>query len=254
MLISTHVCHPSLANDNLSGIAVATFLAERLADMPRRLSYRFLFVPGTIGAIVWLSRNSARLERIRHGLVLTSLGAPGPFTYKRSRRGDAEIDRAAAHVLQRTGMHELHGFSPDGYDERQYCSPGFDLPVGRLTRTPNGCYPEYHTSADDLDLVRPEVLARSFETALDICTVLEGNGLYVSSSPYGEPQLGRRGLFGAAGGRREQVSGELALLWVLNLSDGAHSLLDVAERAGLPFATIRAAADDLLHAGLLEPA
>jgi aminopeptidase-like protein len=255
VLISTHVCHPSLANDNLSGIAVATFLAERLGPLPRRLSYRFLFVPGTIGAIVWLARNRDRTERIRHGLVLTSLGDPGPFTYKRSRRGDAEVDRAVAHVLRSSGRdHELLDFSPDGYDERQYCSPGFDLPVGRLTRTPNGRYPEYHTSADDLDLVRPDALGDSLETVLEVCSLLDANGRYVNLNPHGEPQLGRRGLYRQVGGRKEERSGELALLWVLNLSDGVHTLLDVAERSGLPFREIRLAADALVDAGLLQEA
>ena len=255
VLVSTHVCHPSLANDNLSGIAVATFLAEELGRRPRRLSYRFLFLPGTIGSIVWLHRNQANVDRIEHGLVLTALGDRGGFTYKRSRRGDAAIDRAVEHVLRHSGMeHELLDFSPDGYDERQYCSPGFDLPVGRLTRTPNGRYPEYHTSADDLDFVRPESLAGSFSTALDVVAVLEGNGRYVNLNAKCEPQLGRRGLFRPEGGRKPDRRDELALLWVLNLSDGRHTLLEIADRSGLPFHAVRAAADALLAAELLEAA
>ncbi|MCB1905363.1 MAG: DUF4910 domain-containing protein, partial [Gammaproteobacteria bacterium] len=136
VLISAHLCHPSLANDNLSGLTVAAYLARHLQSRPLNLSYRFLFIPATIGAIAWLARNESVLPKIRHGLVLASLGDPGPLTYKRSRRGDATIDRAAAHVLQQLGVHELFEFSPDGYDERQFCSPGFDLPVGRLSRTP----------------------------------------------------------------------------------------------------------------------
>jgi aminopeptidase-like protein len=255
VLISTHVCHPSLANDNLSGIAIATLLAEHLKPLPRRLSYRFLFVPGTIGAIVWLHRNRERVGRIKHGLVLTSLGDPGPFTYKRSRRGDSEIDQAVAHALHHSGAkHELLPFSPDGYDERQYCSPAFDLPVGRLTRTPNGRYAEYHTSADDLDLVRPEALRDSFDAVLEVCSVLEGNSRYVNLNPECEPQLGRRGLFRTVGGRKSQSTDELALLWVLNLSDGRHTLLDIAERSGMPFPEIRAAADALIEVELLEAA
>jgi aminopeptidase-like protein len=255
VLVSTHVCHPSLANDNLSGIAVATCLAEHLARGPRRLSYRFLFLPGTIGSIVWLHRNRDRVRRIAHGLVLTSLGDRGGFTYKRSRRGDAEIDRAVAHVLCHTGSdHELLDFSPDGYDERQYCSPGFDLPVGRLTRTPNGRYPEYHTSADDLDFVHPEALEGAVATALDVFAVLEGNGCYVNLKPECEPQLGRLGLFRQQGGRKADSRHELALLWVLNLSDGRHSLLEIAGRSDLPFPVVRTAADALVDAGLLAAA
>ena len=251
VLISTHVCHPSLANDNLSGIAVATFLAKRLAAAgPGRYSYRFLFVPGTIGPITWLALNEDRKGRIRHGLVLALLGGPGPLTYKRSRRGDAEIDRVAAHVLGRAGG-DVRDFDPYGYDERQYCSPGFDLPVGRLTRTPHGEFPEYHTSADDLALVEGERLADSLEKILEIAEILDGNATYVNVNPRGEPQLGRRGLYRSLGGGTERRERELALLWVLSFSDGAHTLLDISERSGLPFAAVRSAAHALIEHELL---
>ena len=255
VLISAHVCHPSLANDNLSGVAVATFLAQALAAMPRRLSYRFVFVPGTIGAIAWLHANREDVARIRHGLVLTCVGDGGNVTYKRSRRGDAEVDRAVVHVLGHSGEpFELLDFSPDGYDERQYCSPGFDLPVGCFMRTPHGRFPEYHTSADNLELVRPAALADSLRKVLAAVSVLEGNATYINLEPHCEPQLGRRGLRGSVGGRVDAGIGDLALLWVLNLSDGAHSLLDVAERSGLEFAAVRAAADLLLEHDLLREA
>jgi aminopeptidase-like protein len=252
VLISTHICHPSLANDNLSGIAVATSLAQRLAAQNRRLSYRFLFVPGTIGPITWLARNEDAVGLIRHGLVLTLLGGPGGFVYKRSRRGDAPVDRVAAHVLGEAG--EVRDFDPYGYDERQYCSPGFDLPVGRLTRAPHGEYPEYHTSADDLSLVTPERLEESLGTVESILDVIEQDGSYVNQSPKGEPQLGRRGLFGSLGGATGGREREHALLWVLSLSDGSHTLLDVAEQSGLPFVAVRAAADALCETGLLTEA
>jgi aminopeptidase-like protein len=252
VLISTHVCHPSLANDNLSGIVVATALAEFLAPLPRRLSYRFLFVPGTIGAIAWLHANRDHVSRIAHGLVLTCVGDSGGATYKRSRKGDADIDRAVAHVLRHSGDdHVLIDFSPDGYDERQYCSPGFDLPVGCFMRTPHGRFPEYHTSADDLDLIRPESLADSFRKALAALSVVENDAVYVNLNPHGEPQLGRRGLFRSAGGRKRESIDERALAWVLNLSDSTNSLLDIAERSGLEFPSVRAAADALLEHGLL---
>lgn len=249
VLISTHICHPGLANDNLSGIAVATFLAQRLAEAPRRLSYRFLFVPGTVGALTWLALNEERVDRISHGLVLTLLGRPGGFVYKRSRRGDAEVDEAAAYVLGDSG--EVRDFDPYGYDERQYCSPGFDLPVGRLTRTPHGEFPEYHTSADNLDLIDGGALAEALATVMSIVEILEGNGRYLNLSPKGEPQLGRRGLYESLGGGTGGRERELALLWVLSFSDGRHSLLDVARRSGLPFAAIRAAAEVLSEHELL---
>jgi aminopeptidase-like protein len=255
VLVSCHVCHPSLANDNLSGIAVATRLARMLGERRPRFTYRFLFVPGTIGSITWLARNEDRLGRIRHGLVLACVGDPGQLTYKRSRRGDAEVDRAVAHVLASSGRpHELQDFSPYGYDERQYCSPGFDLPVGCLSRTPYARYPQYHTSADDLDLVRPEHLQDTLEACWEVVGVLEGNRRYLNLSPKGEPQLGRRGLYGSIGGRSDTEQRQMAMLWVLNLSDGDHSLLDVADRAGLPFALVAEVAGTLEEAGLLAPA
>ena len=252
VLISCHCCHPSLANDNLSGIALATTLAERLREVPHKYSYRFLFVPGTIGPLCWLAENETRL-RVSHGLVVTGVGAPGPFTYKRSRRGDAAIDRAAVHVLKHSDRpYEIVDFSPYGYDERQYCSPGFDLPVGSLTRRPHGEYPEYHTSADDLDFVRPDALGESLDMYLRVLEVLENDRVYLNLQPKGEPQLGKRGLYPPVGG--QGVSTELrARLWVLNLSDGRHSLLDVAERAHLQFDTVKDAAVALLAGGLLEP-
>jgi aminopeptidase-like protein len=254
VLVSCHVCHPSLANDNLSGIAVASRLARLLAEGPRpRYSYRFLFIPGTIGSITWLARNEDRLDRIRHGLVLSGLGDPGGFTWKRSRRGDTAIDRAVAHVLGRSGRpSQVVDFSPYGYDERQYCSPGFNLPVGRLSRTPFATYPEYHTSADNLDFVGPAQLADSLEVCQEIVDVLEGDRTYLNLSPKGEPQLGRRGLYGQIGGRSDAEERQMAMLWVLNLSDGGMSLLDVAERAGLPFALVAEVAGLLEEAGLLS--
>jgi len=252
ILISCHACHPSLCNDNLSGVAVATYLARHLAGQRRRYTYRFLFIPGTIGSITWLARNEAVVPRIKHGLVLASVGDSGSLHYKASRRGTADIDRAVAHVLRQTGRpFEVMAFTPYGYDERQYCSPGYDLAVGCLSRTPYARYPEYHTSADDLDFVRPESLADSYATCLAVFDVLEGNGTYVNTNPRGEPQLGRRGLYEAIGGRAEERVNETALLWVLNLSDGRHSLLDIAERSGLPFASIRRAATLLQDRGLL---
>ena len=258
VLISTHVCHPALANDNLSGLALVTFLAERLAAVPRHYGYRFLFVPGTIGAITWLARNEEAVARIDHGLVVANVGDRGGFHYKKSRRGDAPIDRAVPQALAELGETvAVEDFVPFGYDERQYCSPGFDLPVGSLTRTPWGRYPEYHTSADDLSFIRPASLAGSLRAYLAVMAQLETNAeqgayrRYRNLSPKGEPQLGRRGLYGSLGGTTAGRERELALLWVLNQSDGRHDLLAIAERAGMPLASIAEAAAALVEAGLL---
>jgi aminopeptidase-like protein len=254
VLVSCHVCHPALCNDGLAGIAVAAFLARAVAAAPpRRFSYRFLFVPGTVGSIAWLARNEeSAARRIEHGLVLACVGDGGDPTYKKSRRGDAVIDRAVAQVLRDKHVpFSVRDFSPYGYDERQYCSPGFDLPVGCLMRTPFGEYDEYHTSADDLDLVEPAALEDSLDTCLRVFDLLERNGVYVNLKPKGEPRLGRYGLYGSLGGGHHSEERQLALLWVLNLSDGRHSLLDVAERSGLPFERVAEAGDRLREAGLL---
>jgi aminopeptidase-like protein len=252
ILLSTHVCHPSLCDDNLSAIAVSVFLARHLTDRThRRYTLRFLFAPGTIGAITWLERNRERVFRIRHGLTLVCLGDDRSFTYKRTVGGHAEIDRVVKRVLRDSETeHALIDFFPYGYDERQFNSPGFRLPVGSLMRGRHGQFPEYHTSADNLDFILPGRLAEAFQMILRILETLEGNGVYRNLLPFGEPQLGRRGLYREVGGSRLPDL-ELALLWVLSLSDGKHSLLDVSERAELAFPLVREAADLLVSHDLL---
>ncbi len=253
VLFSCHVCHPSLCNDNLSGVVVATFLARMLETLPRRYSYRFLFVPGTIGSITWLALNADRTDRIAHGLVISGVGDAGSMTYKQSRRGNAQIDRIVAQVLQSAGKpYSIQEFSPYGYDERQYCSPGFNLPVGRLGRTPFGKYPEYHTSADNLDFVKPATLADSFDLYAAAIATIERDRTYINTNPYCEPQLGKRGLYKLYGGMQTSEDDRMALLWVLNLSDGQHSLLDIAERSGINFQVIAKAADALAEQQLLD--
>jgi aminopeptidase-like protein len=250
VLISTYSCHPSLANDNCSGIALVALLGKYLRRMKLRYTYRLLFSPGAIGPLSWLAANEDRLGRIKHGLVASCVGDPGRPTYKKSRRGTAEIDRAVANVLRDRGEHEIREFAPLGGDERQFCSPGIDLPVGALSRTPADEFPEYHSSADNLNLVRPEALADSFELYLSVLDVLERNAGYENLNPKGEPQLGKRGLYRSIGGGSNR---EAALLWVLNLSDGSHDLLAISDRSGLPFGAVSAAADALEGASLLRP-
>jgi aminopeptidase-like protein len=251
VLISAHACHPSLCNDNLSGIAVAVFLAQALQNRKRRYSYRFLFAPGTIGSIAWLAQHREHASHVAHGLVLTCLGDQGGFHYKKSRRGDVEVDRAAAAVLRhQSEPFEVLEFEPYGYDERQFCSPGFNLPVGCLMRSMWGQFPEYHTSADDLNLVRPAALARSLDVCLSIVEVLERNRTYQSTNPWCEPALGRRGLYRTAE-HPDAETENLARLWVLNLSDGDHSLLDIAERSRLSFRVVQRVAEELHSHGLV---
>jgi aminopeptidase-like protein len=252
VLLSAHVCHPSLANDNCSGLALLTILARELTRIRTRLSYRFLLVPGTIGSIAWLAENEAALGNIKHGLVVSCVGDAGGPTYKRSRRGDAFIDRAMTHVLRGSGTSpNIIDFFPYGYDERQYCSPGFDLPVGLFQRSQFATFPEYHTSADNLDFIRAEHLAASFRWMAETLDILERDRRMVNLRPKGEPQLGRRGLYTAIGGDRDAWTQNMAMLWTLNLSDGRHSLLDIAERANLSFDVIASMAALLAGHGLL---
>lgn len=251
-LLFTHACHPSLANDNASGVALAMRIGAWLAQSPRRYTYRIIFAPSTIGSLCWLKRNERDLGRIRHGLVLGLLGDAAPLTYKESRRGKAEIDAIARQVLaEYEPQSRTIPFEPFGYDERQLCSPGFDLPVGRLTRSVNGGYPEYHSSADNLSLISAAALGRSFEACQRIILAAEENRRFVSLSPKGEPRLGKRGLYGATTGQPPSQR-ELAMLWVLNQSDGSQALLEIAAKSGLPFETIRSAAAELEGARLLR--
>ena len=255
VLFTCHVCHPSLCNDNLSGISLVTFLAKHLQSLDLRYSYRFLFIPGTIGSIAWLALNEDRTSYIKHGLVVAGVGDAGKFNYKKSRLGDAEIDKTVIHVLQNSEKdYQVNEFSPYGYDERQFCSPGFNLPVGSLTRTPFGEYPQYHTSADNLDFVKADKLGESLAKYLEIVDILEHNYSYINTNPKCEPQLGKRGLYGNFGGTQDKKTKELATLWVLNLADGKHSLLDTSHRSGLDFAVIRDAAMALYEGGLLKVA
>jgi aminopeptidase-like protein len=254
VLVSIHCCHPSLANDNLSGIAVATELIRHLLLSDNRLSYRFLFIPATIGSLAWLAQHEDVLPRIAHGLVLSCVGDAGPFHYKQSRRGNAAIDRIVAHVLARRGQdHRILPFSPFGYDERQYCSPAYDLPVGCFMRSPNGTFPQYHTSADNPGFVTPAALEESLDVLVDVTRMLEHDRVFERVDGRGEPQLGRRGLYRAISGQKDHAEAQMALLWVLNQSDGRHSLLDIAQRSGVGFDRLATAAGLADQAGLIRP-
>lgn len=250
VLFSVHTCHPSLANDNCSGMALLALLAGAMAGVKTRYTYRFLFAPGTIGAVTWLARNGEAAKRIKHGLVMSCVGDRGGFTYKRTRRGNARIDRVMTRALNDA---KIIDFFPYGYDERQYASPGFDLDVGLFQRTQFATFPEYHTSGDNLDFITPDALAGSYRAVIRAIDALENERRYLNTAPHGEPQLGRRGLYAAIGGDKDSYAKSMAMLWVLNLSDGDHSLEDIAERAGAELSVIEAAATLLEDAGLLKP-
>lgn len=252
ILIVCHICHPSLANDNLSGIAIATFLAKHLKESEHKHSYRFLFAPATIGSITWLAQNETKVDKIKHGVVLSCLGDPGHSTYKKSRQGNGLIDRAIIKVLSHSNQnYDIKEFAPYGYDERQFNSPGFNLPVGLFMRTPHDCFPQYHNSGDNLSFVTPDALCDSYCKLLAAFHILENDATYISKNQKGEAHLGRRGLYRQISGQADERLDELPVLWVMNYSDGQHSLLDIAEKSGFEFSRVKKAADSLVKAGLL---
>lgn len=253
VLFSSHICHPSLANDNLSGLTIAGRLGHWLSTLPdRHYSYRFVFAPATIGAITWLAQNVGHLGRIKHGLILSLLGDSGHSTYKRSRFESATIDRVVEHVLSVSGQDfDIRNFAPYGYDERQYCSPGINLPMGCLMRTPDGEFPEYHTSADNLDFIKPAALADSFGKCVNIVEILENNKTFINLHPQCEPRLGRHGLYESLPADADRAQFQHAVQWVLNLSDGHHSLFDIAARSHMDFSVLADAAQQLAQCKLI---
>ena len=253
VFLSTHCCHPSLCNDNLSGIATATYLAKLLSDAQPRYTYKFVFIPGTIGAITWLAQNEHTVRHIKHGFVVAGGGDGGSFHYKQSRRGNAEVDQIVEQVLRDSGHpHKVVPFSPYGYDERQYCSPGFNLPVGALSRTPHGQFAQYHTSADNLDFVTAEHMAQTLAVYVNVITALEANHRYQNVNPKCEVQLGKRGLYRQTGGHTDQPLRESAILWLLNMSDSEHTMLDIVKQSGLPYDVLISAANELLAQNLIQ--
>jgi aminopeptidase-like protein len=252
-LLSAHTCHPSLANDNLSGIALLARLATALRNINTKYSYRLIFAPGTIGSITWLSRNRQNVSRIKHGIVVSCVGDRGGPTYKRSRQEDAEIDRAVEAVFGELCPHGvIERFSPYGYDERQYCSPGFNLPIGLFERSKYGAFPEYHTSADNLDFIDAESLDYSYRLVAQVIHLIETNCYPVNCHPFCEPQLGRRGLYEAMGGDNQNVDRQMAMLWVLNQADGTNSLVDIATRADISYRVVQEVSEVLMQHDLIK--
>ena len=252
-LISCYICHPSMCNDNLSGPVLATILGKYLKEIKTKFSYRFLFIPETIGAITWLSKNEKSIHKIKNGLIATCLGDSGIMTYKKTRNGDNEIDRISKYVLENSKQEfNIIDFLPIGSDERQFCSPAFNLPVGSLMRTMHGKFPEYHTSADNLDFVKAENLEDALIKYSGIIFILENNKKYINLNPKCEPQLGKRGLYRQLGSQKNSEEKELAMFWILNQSDGKNSLLDIAIKSKLDFYLIKQVSDELLEHDLLK--
>tara|TARA_B100000686_G_C16714353_1_gene931095 strand:- start:37 stop:1371 length:1335 start_codon:yes stop_codon:yes gene_type:complete len=255
VLLSCYICHPSMANDSISGAVLTAFLGQWLATKKRRFSYRLIFIPETIGAIAYLSLNKDRmLAKTYAGLVTSFVGDSGFFRYKKSRRGNSVIDRVAEHTMKyRLQNYKIVDYYPHlGSDERQYCSPGFNLPVGLLTRSPYMGYPEYHTSLDNMSFVSAKNLAESFSLYADIFSVLEMNRIYVNQVMFCEPQLSKRDLYSTLGSQKNQAEERLKLQWILNYSDGNLDLLSIAEKMGVPIGELGDAVVELVRTGLIK--
>jgi len=256
VLLSTYVCHPSMANNELSGPVVASQLVRWLqaSPVPLRHSYRIVFLPETIGSIAYLARFGERLrERLAAGYVVTCVGNEHAFMYKRSRRGDTLADRTARVVLAHCGLDSKEiDFYPAGSDERQYCSPGYDLPVGLLTRATPATFPQYHSSLDDLELVTAQALGESLEVYRQIIEALEANERFEVSVAHCEPYLSGRGLYPTTGAARTVGQERADMMFLLNFLDGRPDLLAAAERSGRPIGALRAVADKLVEHDLLR--
>lgn len=253
VFISTYVCHPSLANNELSGPLISTALAMWLASLPdRRFTYRFVFVPETIGALTYASQNLKDLkDHVIAGFNLTCIGDDGDYSYLASRLGDTRVDAIGRHVVSLTERPVYYTYLDRGSDERTYCAPGIDLPLISLMRTRYGNYPEYHTSLDDLSVVTPTGLQGGLNLVRDCIEILEHDALYCSTV-LGEPQLGRRGMYHRM---HSKTVADVILLrtHVLAYCDGQHSLFDIATLLKRPFADVLSVAEELLEHGLLAP-
>jgi aminopeptidase-like protein len=252
VFISTYICHPSLANNELSGPVVATALARWLMSLPsRRFTYRFVFVPESIGAITYISRNLEHLQsHVLAGFNLTCIGDDGDYSYMESRLGGLPIDRIAQRVVAQTPHPVTYSYMDRGSDERHYCAPGVDLPLISLMRTKYGVYPEYHTSLDDLTVITPAGLQGGLNLVRDCVVELEG-ARYYRAKVLGEPQLGRRGLYHTMHARTV-ADAVLLRTHVLSYSDGRHSVTDIAELCKRDVEEIQVVIDELLEHDLLE--
>jgi len=255
ILFSTYICHPSMANDQISGMLVAAFLYQELSKIKdRHYSYRFIFVPETIGAIAYLKENGSILkERTRAGYIITCLGDKGKFSYKNTKQKDSLTNKVTLQVLKDNNIEfQEFPFVPLGSDERQYASPGFNLPVGSLMRTMYWHFEEYHTSADNKSFISFKHLRESIELYMKVIKTFEGNKKFINKFPYGEVQLGKRGLYPTLGRGNDKTQMVDAYIWILNYSDGKNDLLQIAELSNIPMNILIEASNILEKEGLIN--
>lgn len=256
VLISSYLCHPSMANNELSGPILALLLYRQLAAMgSRHFTYRFYLGPETIGALMYLDKHKKHFgKHLKAGLVATCCGDRGKFHYKKVRRKDNILDRAVLHSLQHGEQeYSIRDFFPTGSDERQYCSPGFNLPVGSIVRSFYGEYPEYHTSLDNLDFVKGHYLAETLQVYLNALYVLENNRRYCNTRPFGEPFLSKYDLHDVLGAAKNHAMEKLIIKYLLNYSDGHMDLIEIADMLTLPLWEMEPTLNKLIKAKLLEP-
>lgn len=256
VLLSTYLCHPSMANNELSGPVVTTFLAKWLLSLPRRqYTYRIVIIPETIGSIVYLSRHHAHLkQQVIAGFNITCVGDERAYSYLPSRRGNTLADQVALHVLKHQHPDYIaYTFLDRGSDERQYCSPGIDLPVCSLMRSKYGTYPEYHTSLDDLNLVTAQGLYGGYSVLKTALWCLEHNAVW-QTTVYGEPQLGKYGLYPSTSLKNNQSHALKTQLNCLAYADGSLSALEIAEKIQVPLWELIPLIEPLQAAGLLAVA
>ena len=255
ILFSTYLCHPSMANNELSGPLVMAFLYQKINKLPRRrYTYRFIIAPETIGIIAYLAAKGLYIkENIKAGYVITCAGDDGVYTYKRSKENNADVNKIAEHVLKYSGKpYKVIDFAIGGSDERQYCSPGFNMPVGSLMRTKYQAYKEYHTSFDNKSFISFEAMNETIETYFSLVRAFELNDTYLNKIPFCEPQLSKRGLYTALGGQKQRTMALSKRLHLLSFADGKTSLLEIAERMNCNLLEFEETVYELKQAGLID--
>jgi len=255
ILFSTYLCHPSMANNELSGPLVQTFLYQKIAALPnRKYTYRFLFAPETIGVIAYLAKQGTHLKQnLKAGYVLTCCGDDGNFVYKQSKQINSMADIVARHVIKHQDIpFEIIPFSVGGSDERQYCSPGFNLPVGSLTRSMYQRYKEYHTSLDNKDFISFTAMEKTINVYFDFVRAIELNDYFISTIPYCEPQLGKRGLYPSSVNPTESRDLIHNRMHLLTYADGTKSLIEIAELKNISVFDLENHLEPLIKEGILK--